>query len=430
MLHQRMTHIPGLFARSQPNYMSGGREFHAYLMTDRGLTRGNYIGPGTNVLERIRRGDAPISGTDKVAQAHDLRYTLANGDKAAERAADHKMISKLQDPKVDSMLNRAIGRVPIQAKVAAERMGIMQQGNFSKGPAINPEEKAMVETKLNELEMEGFGFGKPGARLRTLIRQKGGAGGNLPPLPRDLPIGITPESIAQIRNIAMALNVPGRADEWIHKQNIAAYYEYMGVPSDQAVQAAFGTEEPWNGLIDQGQATRMEQPFGSYRDTAPMEEDEEDLDGYYKDYHHPVKAPRKRPGKSISKQAFLERMAEGRRKAAAKRKRGTTKKKPTRKRLTPTKRRVLTKRARQMFKRMGRGLGLAGEGLKLAGEGFELPDSVDDYSGLAKSVADHAQKHFRISVPAEMVGSLGEEMSGMGADWKSLESRLSGLRSL
>jgi len=417
----RMTHVPGVFARSQPNYMAGGREFHAYLMTDRGLTRANYMGPGTSVLERIRRGDAPVSGADKVAQAHDLRYTLANGDKAQEREADRKMIAKLQDPKVDSMLNRAVGRVPIQAKVAAERLGIMQQGSFSKGPALNEGEKQLVETKLNELEMEGYG--KPGARLRTLIRQKGGANG-LPPIPRDLPIGISPESITQIRNIAMALNVPGRADEWIKKQNIAAYYEYMGVPSEQATQAAFGAEEPWNGIIDQGQATKVETkvPRRQAMDT------EEDLDGYYNDYHHPVKAPRKRPGKTISKQAFLERMAEGRRKAAAKRKRGT--KKPTKKRLTPTKRRVLTKRARQMFKRMGRGLGLAGEGLKLAGEGFSLPDSVDDYTGLAKSVADHAQKHFRISVPAEMVGSLGEEMSGMGADWASLESRLSGFKTL
>jgi hypothetical protein len=79
---------------------------------------------------------------------------------------------------------------------------------------------------------------------------------------------------------------------------------------------------------------------------------------------------------------------------------------------------------------MGRGLGLAGEGLKLAGEGFHLPDSVEDFSGLAKSVADHAQKHFRITVPPELIGSLGEEMSGMGADWASLESRLSGLKSL
>lgn len=417
----RMSHVPGVFATNQVNFMSGGREFHAYLMTDKGLTRANYMGPGTSVLERIRRGDAPVSGADKVALAHDLRYTLANGSKAGERRADQKMITKLQDPKVDSMLNRAIGRVPIQAKVAAERMGIMQPGSFSKGPALNAEEKSMVETKLDELEMEGFG--RPGARLRQLIKQKGGAGG-LPPVPADLPMGLSPESIAQIRNIAMALNVPQRADEWIRKQNIAAYYEYMGVPPNEATAAAFGAEEPWNGIIDQGQATRMEKPFG--RQTAPMEEDDE---GYYRDYHHPVKAPRKRPRGNISKQAFLERMAEGRRKAAAKRKRGSTKKKPT-KRLTATKRRVLTKRARQMFKRLGRGLGLAGEGLKLAGEGFHLPDSVDDYTGLAKSVADHAQKHFRISVPAEMVGSLGEEMSGMGADWSSLQSRLSGLKTL
>lgn len=416
--------MPGLFSRGQVNYMAGGREMHAYLFTNKGVQRANFMGPGTAALERIRRGDQPVSGADKVAMAHDLRYTLANGNAAAEREADKKMIAKLQDPKVDNMLNRAIGRIPIKAKVAAEKLGIMTPGNFSKGPALNKGETDLAQTKLNDLELEGFGL--PGSRLRTMLRQRGGL---LPNVPRDLPMGVSAETMAQIRNIAAALNMPQRADEWIIKQNLSDYYMYTGMTAEEAQTAAFGREQPWLGIVDEGQATVMTPAAFAAPRPAPQPMDmEEDDEGYYKEYHHPVKAPRGKPKRGISKQAFLERMAEGRRKAAARRRKTGTKKKPARK-LTVAKRRTLAGRAKKMFKRMGKGLKLAGEGLELAG-GFHLPDTVEDYAGVAKHLADHAQKHFRISVPAEMVGSIGEQLSGMGGDWSDLQTRLSGLQTL
>lgn len=418
------SNVPGLFSRAQVNYMAGGREMHAYLFTNKGVERARFMGPGTSVLERVRRGDQPVSGADKVALAHDLRYTLANGNAAAEREADKKMIAKLQDPKVDNMLNRAIGRIPIKAKVAAEKLGVMTPGSFSKGPALNQGEKDLVQTKLDELELGGFGL--PGSRLRSMLRQRGGL---LPHVPSDLPMGVSAETMAQIRNIAAALNMPQRADEWIIKQNLSDYYMYTGMTAEEAQTAAFGREQPWQGIVDENQATIMTPPaFAAPRRPAPQPMDmEEDDEGYYKDYHHPVKAPRGKPKRGISKQAFLERMAEGRRKAAAKRRKTGTKK-PARK-LTVAKRRTLAGRAKKMFKRMGRGLKLAGEGLELAG-GFHLPDTVEDYAGVAKHLADHAQKHFRISVPAEMVGSIGEQLSGMGGDWSDLQTRLSGLQTL
>ena len=37
-----------------------------------------FSGPGTNLSTRIKRGDQPLSYVDKTAQAHDLKYALAN----------------------------------------------------------------------------------------------------------------------------------------------------------------------------------------------------------------------------------------------------------------------------------------------------------------------------------------------------------------
>lgn len=420
-----------MFLSREPLHMIGGREFHAYLATPKGIERARFMGPGTSVLERIRRGDQPVSGADKVAQAHDLRYTLAQGDKAKERAADIKMINKLQDPSVDNMLNRAIGRIPIKAKVAAEKLGILSAGNFSKGDALNDEETDMVETKLNELEQEGFG--KPGSRLRSLLKQRGGA---LPPVPPNLPVGISQQTIDQIRNVAMALGMPERTEEWLNKQNVLEWYQYMGVPEAEAMAATFGDERPWDGVVNQGVA-RASQVVerGPSKKRRRMEEEEEDAP--FADYS-PAKQQRMQKKAStkkrtVSKEAFLERMAEGRRKAAAKRKRaGTTKKKPTKKKkkLTAAKKRTVGKKIGKVLKKMGKGLGLAGEGLKLAGEGFHIPDGIEDYQGVAKHLADHVKGHFRITMPEPLIGALGEEMSGMGMDWNNLQGRLSGLQTL
>ena len=39
-----------------------------------------YSGPGTNLKVRISRGDKPLSYVDKIAQGHDLRYSLEQTD--------------------------------------------------------------------------------------------------------------------------------------------------------------------------------------------------------------------------------------------------------------------------------------------------------------------------------------------------------------
>ena len=34
----------------------------------------NFLGPGTSIVERLRRGDKPVDGADAVAQQHDIAY--------------------------------------------------------------------------------------------------------------------------------------------------------------------------------------------------------------------------------------------------------------------------------------------------------------------------------------------------------------------
>ncbi len=50
-----------------------------------------YSGPGTQLETRLKRGDKPLSYVDTVAQAHDLRYGLAQTE-ADVRTADNKMV--------------------------------------------------------------------------------------------------------------------------------------------------------------------------------------------------------------------------------------------------------------------------------------------------------------------------------------------------
>lgn len=396
--------------------MTGGREMHAYLLVNGRPTRANFLGPGTDLVGRLKSGDKPVSGADKVAFAHDLRYTLANGDAAAERAADIKMVSKLKDNKLDNIINRSIGSIPIRSKMAAEDLGVMSKGTFSKGEELSPEDRALVETKLSEVEMEGFG--KPGARLRNMLKQRGGA---LPAIPGDLPVGITQETINQIRQIAAALNVPHRAEEWLNKQNVYEWYLYMGVPNDEALNATFGNEKPWDGVINQGEAQQaaMQPRYMSVQEMGDFDKMGDTMKGAY--VVKKRKAPSRKSG--LSKGEFLERMAQGRAKAK-KRKKGT--RKPAKKRFTPARKRAVAGKLRKVLRKAGRGLGLAGEGLKLAGSGFDFPESVSDYASAAKHLGDHVAKHFRITVPPDFIAGLGQEMSGMGMNWDTLDSRLSG----
>jgi len=132
----------------------------------------NYSGPGTSVVKRIKRRDPPRTQTDKVAQAHDLRYTLGTGI----RDADIKMISKLkliEKLGTDSKLNTVPARLAISAKMKAEDLGLLSKNAFNEVVKLDSADRKMLREKLDELDQEGYGINtkskyknKPASKLR------------------------------------------------------------------------------------------------------------------------------------------------------------------------------------------------------------------------------------------------------------------------
>ena len=76
-------------------------------LSDGTYNSARYSGPGTSLSTRIKRGDVPLSYVDKTAQAHDLRYGLANNNQDI-RTADVRMVqslTKARANKLDSNFN-------------------------------------------------------------------------------------------------------------------------------------------------------------------------------------------------------------------------------------------------------------------------------------------------------------------------------------
>jgi len=152
-------------------------EFHAMLnpaTNPTSLRLANYAGPGTKTLERLARGDVPVSAVDQAAQAHDIRYMLAQ-TKADFRMADERLVKRIKDLKkaqIDTQFNRSAIAIPIEAKMAAEDIGLrdpMQDQKIEVG--LSQADKDILTNKLNELAQKGEGL-VPGMSLRNSILNK------------------------------------------------------------------------------------------------------------------------------------------------------------------------------------------------------------------------------------------------------------------
>lgn len=140
-------------------------EFHAVVkLPNNKFGRANYTGPGTRIIERLKRGDPPRVLSDKVSQAHDIRYGLAENEDDV-RSADKKFLRKLEQLKRESTdrgININPAMVGIRGKILAENFGLLSRSafiNIDKKPS--PEGVVLMESKLKELEQEGFGAGTP-----------------------------------------------------------------------------------------------------------------------------------------------------------------------------------------------------------------------------------------------------------------------------
>jgi hypothetical protein len=159
--------------RSFPQFVG---EHHAILRDPDsrfGFVRASNLGPGTQVAKRIKLGIPPRTAADKVAQAHDIRYGLAQ-DHGAVRKADRRMVKKLKSiekNKQDSKFNTQQGMRGIQAKILGENLGVLKPGQIATFGGIQKQDRPLLEAKLAELEQEGFGS-LPGEELKRKLIKK------------------------------------------------------------------------------------------------------------------------------------------------------------------------------------------------------------------------------------------------------------------
>jgi hypothetical protein len=117
------------------------------------------MGPNTDIAGRLRDGIEPLTMSDKVSQAHDIRYALSKNRKDI-RKADKKMVSTLKSrKKEDYWINRKMGQYGIQAKMTFEKLGGNTDSISSFGSTPD-KDLPLLQGKLTELEQQGFGTTK------------------------------------------------------------------------------------------------------------------------------------------------------------------------------------------------------------------------------------------------------------------------------
>jgi hypothetical protein len=142
----------------------------------------NYMGPGTHVIDRVKRGDPGRTPADNVAKRHDIDFTLAQEapDKPTQlrlaRAADKRMVSSLRKIQSgahggDSFRNIQAGMRGIEAKMALENRGLLNPSTFA-GDLVkhNPSDSALLKGERAKLTQQGYGL--PGSGLKRQVMKK------------------------------------------------------------------------------------------------------------------------------------------------------------------------------------------------------------------------------------------------------------------
>jgi hypothetical protein len=116
-----------------PNWRSGfPGEKHAVIDTPWGMTRANYLGPGTNVWERLQRGDPPVDGSkglDAAAKRHDISYGLARSADDV-RKADNRFLKDLSNVESSTAMKNFVMGL-FKAKKLAENIGFLDPARFA-----------------------------------------------------------------------------------------------------------------------------------------------------------------------------------------------------------------------------------------------------------------------------------------------------------
>lgn len=132
-------------------------EMHTPLYTGNArFAIANYMGPGTNLIGRLKRGDDGITDMDTISQAHDIRYALAKGPEDI-LTADRRMI-KSAESSSDSGVNRKLGSTVMKAKHRIEsKIGVQYPNKSQLDEPISESDENLLVSKLAELEQRGYG---------------------------------------------------------------------------------------------------------------------------------------------------------------------------------------------------------------------------------------------------------------------------------
>lgn len=154
------------------NFLTGSKlkpgEKHVLMLKDGKLQAANYCGPGTDILSRVKKGVKASNKVDSTCMAHDIRYSLSSNIEGIKEA-DKKMVDKLdqlQKNKEESLFNILPSKYGIKAnqllskilpdKYADKFVNYMTDyKDFNKN--LKPEDKKLLEDKLEELKIEGYG---------------------------------------------------------------------------------------------------------------------------------------------------------------------------------------------------------------------------------------------------------------------------------
>ena len=139
-------------------------ERHVPLIVNGRLRQASYMGPGTNLITRLKNNDKPLTFADKTAQLHDIRYGLSSTAEQI-RDADIEMLNnldKIQKRGLDNKININLGRVGIKAKTLGEDIGILNKGSFGgldKKKVYSNQDRKLLEDNMLFLKQKFQGMG-------------------------------------------------------------------------------------------------------------------------------------------------------------------------------------------------------------------------------------------------------------------------------
>ena len=170
-----INYVSNLFPASdkEATEIEAGEKHGVLILPNGKIGRANYMGPGTNLLKRLKRGDKPRTEMDELSRAHDIRYDLAKSQKDIEEADEIfiRGAKKIRKEKKDNILNTYVGQVPIQAKLFAEKKGLIKP-MFKQSPEQTKEDEAIMRATLKDAIKKGYGANeKISLKKKDLLRE-------------------------------------------------------------------------------------------------------------------------------------------------------------------------------------------------------------------------------------------------------------------